>query len=139
MYGCSVVRGSRSLPWKVGQGDYTVTTIEQGEEMAGPVDSGQKSDCQWLICDPLAVDGGDALHATLIAVVNVAHAAAIAADADSPIRKVAVVAMPVMEPVLRTLDFARDAYDFPVMVHILDRSIAKRDVAPSRWCLSANH
>jgi hypothetical protein len=40
--------------------------------------------------------------------------------------------------VLRSLGFVRDAYDFPVIVHILNSAISKEDVAPSNWYVSAN-
>jgi len=43
-----------------------------------------------------------------------------------------------MEPVVRSLGFVRDAYDFPFVVHILDQTISIDDVAPPRWYISAN-
>ena len=136
-YGCSVVRDSRSLAWKIGGGDYTVLSIERNGEMVGLVASRQKGDRQWLVCDVLAADAEDSLRATLAAVCNLAHSEAVATK-EKPICKVAVLVTPIMEPVVRQLGFVRDAYDFPFVIHILNPSITKEDVAPERWYLSAN-
>lgn len=138
LYGCSVVRDSRTLPWKIGGGEYIIQSIERNGEMVGMVASRKKGDRQWLVCDVMAADDGDSLRATLAAVANLAHERATAAPPERPIRKVAALITPVMERVARELGFVRDAYDFPVVVHILDSSITKEMVAPARWYVSAN-
>jgi hypothetical protein len=138
LHGCQVVRNSRILQWKIGKGDYTVTVVERQGEMVGLVASQQRGDRQWLVCDLLVADSGDSLRNTLIAVANVAHSEAIIPDREKPIIKVAVLATPIMEPVVRSLGFVRDAYDFPMVVHILDPTISIDDVAPPRWYISAN-
>ncbi len=135
-YGCSVVRDSRSLAWKIGGGDYTVLSIERNGEMVGLVASRQKGARQWLVCDVLAAETGDSLRATLAAVCNFAHSENVAAE--EKLCKVAVLVTPIMEPVVRQLGFVRDAYDFPFVIHILNPSITKEDVAPERWYVSAN-
>lgn len=139
---CSVVRDSRSLPWKIGGGEYEILgierTIENGGELAGLVASRRKGDRQWLICDVMAADADDSLLATIIAVVNLANRRALEAEPAKPIRKAAVLTTPVLEPALRALGFVRDDYDFPVIVHILNPDISKDDVAPERWYVSAN-
>jgi hypothetical protein len=135
---CSVVRDSRSLPWKIGGGEYEILGIERAGELAGLVASRQKGDRQWLICDVLAADAEDSLRATIVAVVNLANRRALEADPSKPIRKAAILVTPVLEPVLRSLGFVRDDYDFPVIVHILNEDISKNDVAPERWYVSAN-
>ena len=43
-----------------------------------------------------------------------------------------------MEPVVRRLGFVQDAYDFPLVVHILDPNISMDEVAPTHWYISAN-
>jgi hypothetical protein len=138
LHGCQVVRNSCTLRWKIGRGDYTVTAVEREGDMVGLVASQQKGDRQWLVCDLLAADAGDSLCNTLIAVTNVAHSEAIIPDREKPIIKVAVLATPRMEPAVSRLGFVRDAYDFPMVVHILDPSILKEDVAPAQWYVSAN-
>jgi len=138
LHSCQVVRNSRTLQWKIGKGDYTVTVVERQGEMVGLVASQQRGDRQWLVCDLLVADSGDSLRNTLIAVANVAHSEAIIPDREKPIIKVAVLATPIMEPVVRSLGFVRDAYDFPMVVHILDPTISIDDVAPPRWYVSAN-
>lgn len=145
MHGCLVVRDSRILPWKVSQvsfggSDYNVTAVERDGEMVGLVASLKKGH-QWLICDLLAADAEDSLRATLAAVCNLAQCKWVATDPEKtkfPLRKVAVLVTPVMEPVVRSLGFAREAYDIPIVVHILDSAIAEQDVAPDRWYISIN-
>ncbi|MEG3920194.1 hypothetical protein QUA07_13815 [Microcoleus sp. T3_A4] len=138
LHGCQVVRNSQTLRWKIGTGDYTVTAVEREGEMVGLVASQQRGDRQWLICDLLTADAEDSLRNTLSAVTNVAHCEAVIPDREKPIIKVAVLATPIMEPVVRRLGFVRDAYDFPLIVHILDPTIPNEDVAPTRWYISAN-
>src|ERR671933_123844 len=140
LYGCQFVRNCRTLQWKIGSSDYTVTVVERHGEMVGLVASQQKGDGdrQWLVCDLLAADGEDSLRNTLIAVTNVAHSQAIIPDREKPIKKVAVLVTPIMEPVVRRLGFVRDAYDFPLVVHILDPTIPMDEVAPTHWYISAN-
>ena len=138
LHSCQIVRNSHMLQWKIGRGDYTVTVVERQGEMVGLVASQQKGDRQWLICDLLVADAGDSLRNTLIAVTNVAHSQAMIPDRKKPIIKVAVLVTPIMEPVVRHLGFVRDAYDFPLVVHILDPTIPTDEVAPTRWYISAN-
>lgn len=138
LYDCSVVRDTRFLPWKIGSGDYAVTAIERGDELVGLVASRAKGDRQWLICDVLPADTGPALEATLKAVCNVAHAAAIDASPEKPIIKAAILATPMFQPVLQAIGFQRDSYDFTLGTHILSSSLKKRAIAPGRWYISAN-
>lgn len=138
LHGCSVVRDSRTLPWKLGHAKYTTTAVERGGELIGLVASRPKGDRQWLVCDMLMLDDKDALRATLAAVANVAHENSVAAPAEKPINKVAVLVTPVMEKAAQELGFARDDYDFPMVVHVLDPSISPEEVAPERWYISAN-
>lgn len=137
LHGCSLVRDSRVLPWKVGAGDYTLTGVERGEELVAVVASKQKGDRQWLICDLLAAEADVAMRAALTAAVLVADDRARGA-APGAIVKVAVLATAVLEPHVRALGFHRDDYDFPMIVHLLDPALAKSDVAPQRWYVSAN-
>jgi hypothetical protein len=138
LYGCQFVRNCRTLQWKIGGSDYTVTVVERHGEMVGLVASVQKGDRQWLICDLLTIDAEDSLRNTLIAATNVAHSQAMIPDREKPIKKVAVLVTPIMESVVHRLGFVRDAYDFPLVVHILDPSISMDEVAPTRWYISAN-
>jgi hypothetical protein len=137
-HSCSVVRDSRSLPWKIGNGDYEILQVERAGELVGLVASRRKGDRQWLICDVMAADLSDSLRATLTAVVNLAAERARAADAEKPINKASVLGTNAMEPVLLELGFARDNYKFPMVIHILDLTISKEDVESSKWYVSAN-
>lgn len=138
LHGCLVVRNSKTLAWKIGKGDYTVTVVENKGEMVGLVASQQRGDRQWLVCDLLFADAGDSLRNTLIAVTNVAHSETILPDREKPIRKVAVLATQLMQPVVSSLGFVRDDYDFPMIIHILDSALSKEDLDPTRWYVSGN-
>ncbi|HVF48483.1 MAG TPA: hypothetical protein VNA19_00270 [Pyrinomonadaceae bacterium] len=138
LHGCTGARDAATLRWKLTQANYTTTAVERAGELVGLVASRKKGDRQWLVCDLLAADAGESMRATLAAVVNVAHEKSLDAAGAEAIHKVAVLATPLMEPCVRDLGFARDDYDFPIAVHILDESIEPETVAPSRWYVSAN-
>jgi len=140
LHGCMVVRDSRTLPWKLGEAQHEVIAVERDGELVGLSASRQrKNEEQWLVCELLAADNGDALRATITSVVNVAHARALESlSSAKPIRKVTLLVTPLMEPVVRSLGFVRDQYDFPLVVHVLDESLRTEDVNPTRWYVTAN-
>lgn len=140
LHGCMVVRDSRTLPWKLGEAQHEVIAVERNGELVGLSASRQrKNEEQWLVCELLAADDGDALRATITSLVNVAHAKALESLSSSkPIRKVTLLVTPVIEPVVRSLGFVRDEYDFPLVVHVLDESLKTEDVNPKRWYVTAN-
>ena len=138
LHGCTVIRTAETLRWKLAQADFTTTAVEKDGELVGLVASRKKGDRQWLVCDLLAADAGEALRATLTAAANVAHEKSLHGEGEETVHKVAVLATPLMEPVVRDLGFARDAYDFPLVVHVLDDSLKLEDVSPARWYVSAN-
>jgi hypothetical protein len=139
LHGCMVVRDSRTLPWKLGEARHELIAVKRGGELVGLTASRQrKNEEQWLVCELLAADD-DALRATIASVVNVAHAKALESVSSSkPIRKVTLLVTPTMEPVIRSLGFVRDQYDFPLVVHVLDENLRPGDVNPSRWYVTAN-
>jgi hypothetical protein len=137
LHACMAVRNAGMLRWKLAQATFTVTAIERDGELAGLVASREKGDRQWLICDLLAADDGPALRATLAAAANVAHDESVARAGGKELRKVAVLTTSVMEPVVRSLGFVRGDYDFPLVIHVLDKSL-RDDVKPERWYVSAN-
>lgn len=138
LHGCMVVREASVLRWKLAQAAFTVTAVERGGELVGLVASREKGDRQWLIFDLLASDDGPALRATLAAAVNAGHEEAVSRVGPNELRKVAVLATSVMEPVVRSLGFTRDEYDFPFLVQVLDKSLRADDLKPEHWYVSAN-
>ncbi|HEX6899180.1 MAG TPA: hypothetical protein VF789_05680 [Thermoanaerobaculia bacterium] len=139
LYGCMVVRDTRTLGWKLHEPGYEVWGVERGGELLGMASGRPKGDRQWLLCDVMAVDSGEALRETVVAAVNAAHESALAsAGAAKPIHKIGVLTTPPMEPVLSELGFRRDAYDFPLIIHVLDKSLTRREIDPARWYISAN-
>jgi hypothetical protein len=138
LYRCSVVRDSRSLPWKIGSGDYEVLGVDRDGKLVGLVASRHKGDRQWLICDLLAADAGGALQATLAAACNLGQERSLTKGPGEPITKIAVLATPAFMPILRDLHFTRDAYDFYFVVQALDSSLSKKEISPAEWYLSPN-
>lgn len=136
LHGCLLVRDSATLRWKLSNASHTVTAVEYAGELVGLVAAREKGDRQWLICDLLAADGVDAMRATLAAAAGVAHIQSLVGD--RVLNKVAVLVTPLMERAARDLGFARDSYDFPIVVHILDDSLRAEQVSPARWYVSAN-
>ena len=134
--GVQVVRDSRTLPWKVGGGDYTLTAVERGNDLVGLVASRHKGDRQWLVCDLLAADDA-ALAATLAAAVNEGHAAASRAQPGA-LAKVSVLGAPALERAALALGLARERYTFHLVVERLDPAIPKGLAAPERWTVSPN-
>lgn len=136
---CSVVRDSGYLEWKVGQGDYYITTVERDGGLVGLVASRQKGDRQWLICDLLAADEGDATRSTLRAACSLAHREAAARGAgEMPIEKVAILAPERLRPLLAELGFEPEAYRFSFLVQPLGGVLDADAVAPERWYVTAN-
>jgi hypothetical protein len=134
---CQLLRDTRVLPWKIGGESYDVTGVVRDCALAGLIASKrQKEDRQWLLCDVLAADTGDALKATLTAGTLVADERARAWP--EKIAKVAILKTSAMHAHLQHLSFTRDAYDFPMVVHTLDSSLARSTVAPENWYVSAN-
>ncbi len=138
LHGCQVVRNAQALAWRTGTGEYRVTGIYRRDVLIGVVAARAKGDRQWLICDLLFADVDDALVGALAEAVNQGSEAATSAPPERPIRKAAVLVTPIMERAARALGFTRDAYDFPLVIQILDRSISAAELAPDRWFLSAN-
>ena len=134
--GPQVVRDCRTLPWKVGQGDYRLTAVERGNDLVGLVASRHKGDRQWLVCDVLAADR-PALRAALAAAVNEGHRAATAAEPGA-INKVSVLGAPLVEESALALGLTRERYTFHLVVERLDASIPKNLAAPERWTVSPN-
>ena len=137
--GCQTVRDSRTLPWKTSHGSYRFLGVEQNGEFVGLVTSRHRpQDKQWVICDLLTNGSEEVLQTTLTAVVNLSHEEALMARPEAPLNKVAVLVTPHLEPALRVLGFAPDNYKFLLVIDVLDKSIAKEDILPSQWYVSAN-
>jgi hypothetical protein len=135
--GCSRVRDSATLEWKIRSGDYALTAVARDGSLAGLAAWEHTDDeNEPFICDVLAEDGDDALRATLAAATN-------AVDAHTrrqnlPFEKVCVLAPPMLEPAVADLGFSRDAFDFPIVIHVVDPGLDEARVSPDRWYVSAN-
>lgn len=140
LHGCMVVRDSKTLPWKLGVAQYDLLAVERHGELVGLTASRQrKGEEQWLVCELLAADNGDSLRATLASVANLAHSkVAESHTRTTPIRKVTLLVNTAMEPVVQSLGFVRDDYDFPFVIHVLDESLSADDVKPENWFVTAN-
>jgi len=139
LHGCVVMRDARTLQWKLA--GFDVRAVYREARLVGLVSSrvrGGDQQNQLEICDVLSEDIGPSLDATLRAVVNVAHHAAIEREPDMPLKKAAVLMIPVLEQPLCALGFGPEQYEFPFFVHCVDPMLSKERVDPSRWYLSQN-
>ncbi|MEO6546411.1 MAG: hypothetical protein ABIN94_00365 [Ferruginibacter sp.] len=139
LYGCSVLRNSSSLPWKTSLGHYQLSGIYKNNELKGMVSSVPKlKDKQWLICDMVTSDAGESLTATLQAAFNHALEYKASLKEGEELNKVAILTTPFLERTVTSLGFVKDNYKFPMLVHLLDNRLTKKQVAPERWYASAN-
>lgn len=137
-YSCQLVRDARMLPWKLSHGAYETWVVERPGELVGLIAAQAKGDRQWLLCDLLTADNDESLRATLITACQVADRRARSAPAEQPLRKAAILATPLMQPILSELGFQPDNYKFPFVVHPFDEAVTKAAVAPEKWYVSAN-
>ena len=135
---CQVRRTPRDLDYKAAVRSVTPVLIERSGSPLAFAAGRPFGDRQWLVYDLLVRDAAESLRAALVASVQAAHEHRAAAETDKPIEKVGILATPAMEPVLAALGFARDNYDFPLVVHVLDPLLDPACVAPERWYVSAN-
>lgn len=133
---CGRMRDSAGMRAHAGPDEYDLVGVRRDGEWVGLVAARQKGDRQWLVCDLLAVDDA-AQHAALAAAVNRADALARSGEAG-PLGKVALLVAPMLADTVSALGFARDRYDFTLVVRVLDDRIARASVDASRWYLSAN-
>jgi hypothetical protein len=133
----AIVRDRRILQWRFSLLNYHVTAVRRDGRLVGLVAAQRKGDRQWLICDVVTVDMGETFVAAVQAACLAGQAQSLTEENDR-LEKVAILATPAMEPGLRQLNFAADDYQFPLLVHVLDKSLARRVVAPARWYISAN-
>lgn len=136
-YNCSIVRNSKSLAWRTSHFNFFCKGIERGGELVGFVALQYKErDRQLILCDLLA-DDAESLRAILIAACNAANEYLLQNPKKS-LEKAAVLMTELMQPIVESLGFYRDKYDFPLVIQTLDASLSKEQVAPSRWQASAN-
>jgi hypothetical protein len=133
---CAVVRNSTTLPVRTRPQGLDVLGLVRNGELVSVSCARQKGEGQWLLCDIVWADD-EALRATLMAACNFAQAKTARGEAG-PVYKAGILAVPAMQPALSSLGFAPDKYTFNLVVQILDDSIARADVEPSRWYISAN-
>jgi hypothetical protein len=137
LYGCMLNRSAKALPWKIRYSSYQMLSVLKDKELIGFSASRGIRDNQWLICDMLTADGNESLLTTIKATCNMGQEFATTHE-EAAIRKVAVLATPLIQQQIETLDFKKDTYQFPVVIQVLDSSLSKEQVAPERWYVSAN-
>jgi hypothetical protein len=137
-YRCQIVRDRRGLEWKFTDPDTaSILGVERDGELAGLVVSTLRGDRQWLVCDLLTLDTGDAMRATIAAAVNEGHNRCLRTEPHKPLHKVAILATPLMQPVLHHLGFQQDNWSFPLVTASFSDRLCRDDVAPEGWYVSA--
>lgn len=140
LYPCMITRDRGTLHWKNSHRGYRYTGVTFGGRLVGLFVSLIKAaEKQWLLCDLLAADSGASLLNTLKAAIIRGyedHLSLAAAD-RAGLGKIAVLATPLMRPMLEQLGFTPDNYRFTLVVHVLN-DLLPEVVAPERWYISAN-
>lgn len=136
-YKCSIVRNSKSLAWRTSHFNFFFRAVERAGEIVGFVALQYKErDRQLILCDLLAADA-ESLRATLASACSAANEFLLQ-NPEKPLDKAAILTTELLLPVVQSLGFYRDKYDFPLVIQTLDASLAKEQIAPSRWQASAN-
>jgi hypothetical protein len=138
LYGCSLLRNTKTLSYKTSHGDYHLIGVFYNNELVGLTASVVKEkDKQWLICDMISVDGEEILSVLMKATSNAAHDF-VTLQTGSKIGKAAILATLLIEKNIEKLGFKKENYKFPIVVQLLDPKLSKQQVAPERWYASAN-
>lgn len=141
VYNCSIVRNSKSLPWKTSHGNYQVYAVSHAGSITGLfVFIYKQKDNQWLICDMIVKDKSDHLVTTLLAACQTIQEENNNIIQESkPQSKIAILATPAIENAVKQLGFQKENYHFTLAVHILNNKIIdKKNVIPVNWYISAN-
>jgi hypothetical protein len=128
------------LPWKLSHGNYQINGIvHESDGLVGLSASMYKEqNKQWLICDVLA-ENENALEVTLKAACNQALGYKLSlADGGGNLKKVAILATPMIEKIISGLHFNKESYKFPVVIHVLDPKSKREELNPEHWYFSAN-
>jgi hypothetical protein len=140
LYGCGLVRDSHTLPWKLSHKKYGVFGISQQGRLSGLcVSFFRREDRQWLICDLLAEDT-EMIKLLLKTAAAEAwlHRLSLEEDEHDRVGKVAILATPFLQPVIKELGFEKDKYDFPAVIQILNPALPKKELRPENWYVSAH-
>jgi hypothetical protein len=135
-----IARDSTNLAWKTSHGNYVLTGIAYQSKLIGLFASVIKThDHQWLLCDLLSIDGNESLEITLIAALSEANTHYLSlSEGQRNVNKVAILATPLMQPVLERIGFSKDKYTFHALIHLFDPNLTSDEVAPQHWYFSAN-
>lgn len=140
---CTLYKDTRFYEWKVNfrHGLYKLKGVYDDDRLIGIFTTHFKpDDRQWLLNDLLTLDNDKYLVKTLAAACNsiqIEYKENFETDGKS--YKIAILATPLLEQKLTTLNFHRDSYDFHLAVQLLDKqNFSKSDVSPKHWHLSAN-
>ena len=138
-YHCGVVRNAKMLEWKTTLEGSTVVTVRRNGELRGLASCRMKGDRQWTISDMLTADADESLRATLMGAVRegAGHSDDESSEPDQRPVKAAVLATPLMQPVLAQLGFTRDNYQFPFVVQRLDPALTDAEIDPRGWYVAA--
>ena len=99
----------------------------------------KSKDNQWLICDILVED-----EEKLEWIINLTCQKAfsfrnsLSAEEQMNCKKIAILATPMIERIIGSIGFKKDNYKFPVVIHLLNKNLDKKDIMPEKWYVSAN-
>lgn len=141
VYSCSIIRNSKTLPWKTSHGHYKIYIVKRNDRAIGLfVLIYKQKDQQWLICDLLAIDKNESLDIILQAACSTVQKEIKTSQlANDQAAKIAILATPAIEEVARRHGFEKNDYHFTLAVHVLNKDdVDKKDISPENWYISAN-
>lgn len=140
VYSCSIIRNSKSLPFKTSHGNFKVYIVKQNNQVAGLfVFVYKQKDQQWLICDLLSIDKNESLSVVLEAACFTIQQEVKAGITGNYSGKIAILATPAIEAIVKQQGFEKNDYHFTLAVHVLNKDgIDKKNIAPENWYVSAN-
>jgi hypothetical protein len=134
---CTVSRSCQILEAKskIHHGNYQICGVTKNGNLIGLFTSRYKKESrQWLIGDLCSLDKEDSLCTTILEACHYVETEYLQLNPDDDNNyKAAILATPSMEKMLSELGFVKDNYQFLFAVHLLDRTLTKKDVAPENW------
>lgn len=137
---CAITRNCLTLQTKnkISHGKFKMTGVYQNDRLIGVFSLRYKPEgYQWMIGDLLSFDNSETLKLTLQAACLEAKKEYLQVDSEpDKSYKTAILATPLIEEIVKDIGFYKESYQFVLAVHLLDKQLSKKEVAPENWYVS---
>lgn len=140
LYHCGIVRDANFFSWKLSHRNYKSFGITSNGRIVGFAAFLYKKEIKGIaLCDVLAEDEA-ALRLTLeVACDRAAYFKSILPEEEQEhCEKLTVLATPLIERLVADMGFVKNNYRFSLAVHVIGKSLSKKELSPERWYVSAN-